>query len=258
MTRAVLCALLLMAHVTVASAADWKEEKGEHFIVYYAGKASFAAKIRYKAEQAYRTVTSDLGYTRSENFWQWDKRVKIYVYPDAETFRTATGEPAWSQGVANYTNKAISTFAESEGFVDGILPHEITHLVFRDFVGFKGEVPLWLDEGVAQWEEPAKRALAKKVARFLVERRKAYPLRELTSMDIRGSSDEETVHYFYMQSVSLVDFLVRRQGARSFTAFCRELRDGKALDDALKAAYPASLSDLDQVEKEWKKYALAN
>jgi hypothetical protein len=134
----------------------------------------------------------------------------------------------------------------------------MTHLIFRDFVGFKGEVPLWLDEGVAQWEEPAKRVYARQVAAYLVKENKAYSLAELTTMDIRGSKDEQAVHHFYMQSVSVVDFLVRTYGARTFTQFCRELRDGRTLAAALKAAYPESLSDLEKLEKAWGKYALSN
>lgn len=239
-----------------AGAVEWKEEKGDHFIVYYVSNVSLAKKIRRQAEVYYNRIASDLGYPRYSNFWQWDNRVKIYVYPTADEFQKETGKPSWSKGIANYSTKEILTYEWSEGFLESLLPHEITHLIFRDFVGFKGEVPLWLDEGVAQWEEPKKREMASQVAEFLIRNHKNYPLDMLTSVDIRNSQDEEAVHFFYMQSVSLVDYLIRKHGSQSFTVFCRRLKEGKSLNEALKAAYPNSIRNLDELEKRWKKHIL--
>ena len=234
-----------------ALAAEWKEEKGDHFIVYYGGDPAFAKEIKRSADLYYTRIAEDLGYARHSNFWQWDKRVKIYIYPTEAAFQQATGKPAWTKGLADYNAKTIITYAWSKGFTDALLPHEITHLIFRDFVGFKGEVPLWLDEGVAQWEEPKKREIARDVAVFLIKSGKNFPLEELTKMDVRESQDQEAIHYFYMQSVSLVDYLVKKHGPRQFTVFCRALRDGKSMDAALKAAFPNSLVSLKELEERW-------
>jgi hypothetical protein len=243
---------LLLFHLPSAFAAEeWKEEKGDHFIVYYKEDAAFAKDAERQAEVYYNRIADDLGYPRYSNFWQWDNRVKIYVHPTEEEFQHATGRPGWTKGVAYYDTKSIVTYAWSEGFLDALLPHEITHLIFRDFVGFKGEIPLWLDEGVAQWQETKKREAAREIAFYLVRSGKHYPLRELAGMDVRFSQDDETVQYFYMQSVSLVDYLIRKHGTSGFTVFCRALRDGKSLDAALKSAYPHSLPDLETLEARW-------
>ena len=69
---------------------------------------------------------------------------------------------------------------------------------------------------------------------------------------LMAPQDEDAVRYFYMQSVSLVDFMIRRHGAQSFTVFCRGLKDGKTLDAALKSAYPNSIGDLKELEEKWK------
>ena len=134
-------------------AFDWQELSGEHFIVYFLENKNFAQDTLDKAEVYYRNIAMELGYPRYSDFWTWDNRVKIYIYPDRKTYLQLTGEPAWSAGVASYDRKEIVSFAWSDNFLEFLLPHEITHLMFRDFVGFKGEVPLWLDEGVAQWAE---------------------------------------------------------------------------------------------------------
>ncbi len=237
-------------------ADDWQELKGDHFIIFHANNEKFSKEVLSASEKYYKKIAEDLGYARYSNFWQWDNRVKIYIYPTEADYLKATGEPAWSKGLAKYDEKEIITFAWNEEFTNALLPHELTHLIFRDFIGFQGEAPLWLDEGVAQWEEPAKRAIAQDVARYLLESGKAFTIRALTSMDIRGSKDEEKVKYFYMQSVTLIDFLVARYGASSFTEFCRQLRDGKSLEEALTFAYPTSIRSLDDLEKQWMKYVL--
>ena len=234
----------------------WTDEKGDHFIVYYQVNENFAHETLRNAETYYNRIAADLGYARYSNFWQWDNRVKIYIYPTLEEFQKATGQPAWSNGMAAYSKKEIHSFNASEGFMDGLLPHEITHLIFRDFVGIKGQIPLWLDEGVAQWEEPAKREMDKRYARYLVKVDKEFPLYDLTYKGINDASTEEQVQAFYLQSLSLVDFLVKTYGASSFTEFCRQLRDGKPFDDALRSAYPNFIQDMNDLEIKWRKYVM--
>ena len=241
-------------HSTLAS--EWKEEKGDHFIVYYVQDEVSAKKVVRKAEYCYNKIASDLGYSRYSNFWQWDNRVKIYLHTSVEDFQKATGQPVWSHGMASYLDKTIHSFEANEQFLNAILPHEIAHLIFRDFVGLEGQVPLWMDEGVAQWEEADKRDSAKKFVRELVSRENVFSIRFLTSMDIRKETNEKKVHLFYIQAVSLVDFLITKYGAARFTAFCRELRDGKPLDAALNSAYAGSIQGVEELDAKWKKHAL--
>ena len=255
---AAFCVLFFSRDRCLAENAEWQELKGDHFIVYYRMDEKFAKNTLRLSEVYYNQIASDLGYPRYSNFWQWDNRVKIYLHPTRDEFLRASGQAEWSNGMASYTRKEIETFTASDGFLDGILPHEITHLIFRDFVGFKGEVPLWLDEGVAQWEEPKKRALAKPVALNLFQNNRQIPLKELTGIRDLATKDEQSVYYFYMQSICLVDFLIRRYGAPAFTDFCRQLRDGKNLEEALSFAYPGSLDSLELLEAKWKKYVTEN
>ena len=240
----------------ISYAENWKEEKGDHFIVYYQGEEKFAKDVSRQSEVYYNQIASDIGYPRYSNFWQWDDRVKIYIYSSKAEFQKNTEQPEWSNGMADYTNKRIMTFTLSEGFLDGILPHEIAHLIFRDFVGFKGQVPLWIDEGVAQWEEPKKRAKARPIAYYLLQQQSVIPLADLTIMNNLSGKNENIVHAFYMQAVSLVDFLIKTYGAQSFTDFCRQLRDGKSLNEALRFTYSGSIKDIDELQAKWIKSIL--
>ena len=237
-------------------AEQWEELKGEHFIIYFEKDKKFAKQVLDKAESYYKEIADDLGYQRYSEFWLWERRCKIYLYPDHDSYIKATNRLNWSHGQADYTNKAVSGYMGSRLFLNAILPHELGHLIFRDFVGFKGEVPLWLDEGVAQWQERAKPRIVKNDAAKLLKAGKLIPLKTMMELDIRKVEDEELVRIFYEESASLVDFLIRKYGTGKFTVFCQQLRDGKTLEEALKSSYSPSIRTIEDFEREWKKQLL--
>ncbi len=231
----------------------WREIKGDHFIVYYTGDAGFPKDVLNDSEKYYDRIADDLGYSRYSNFWQWQNRVKIYVYPDRESYVRSGPHPEWSHGIANYFKKSIYTYKESDDFLISILPHEITHLMFRDYVGIENEnIPLWLDEGVAQWSEPKKRQLIKQVMKRIYSEGGIIPLSEFIRVNIMTEDKEEKVRDYYVQAMSLVDFLIGAYGSKRFINFCRNLRDGKNIEDSLKFAYPVSIRSLADLEKEWR------
>jgi len=238
----------------IARAQEWQKLKSEHFIIFYVDGKQFAKDVSRKSEKYYRRIASELGYQRYSGFWTWDNRVKIYIYPDRESFLAATDQPKWSEGVANFTKKEISSYAWSEGFLDALLPHEMAHLIFRDYVGFKGEVPLWIDEGVAQWMEPKKREIVKYAVKRLEEQGKLISLQKMMTLDVRRSGDSALVTNFYIQAMSLVSFLINKYSAARFTNFCRQLRDGKTIVDSLKFAYPTSIRSIEDLQEKWLKY----
>jgi len=240
--------------IQIVQAQEWQALKSEHFIVYYTDNAKFTKEVSRKAEIYYKRIASELGYQRYSGFWTWDNRVKIYIHPTRKSFLSATKQPEWSEGVANYFKKEISSYARSEGFLDALLPHEMTHLIFRDYVGFTGEIPLWLDEGGAQWMEPRKRELVKMAVTRIAEQGKLLPLKKMMTLDIRTNTDSEFVGAYYVQAVSLVSYLATKHGAIRFTNFCRQLRDGKTVEEALIFVYPITIRSIEELEKKWVKY----
>jgi hypothetical protein len=273
-------ALFLFCCISISYGQDWKQLENDHSIVYFLQDETFAHQVSDKAELYYKQIADDLGYARNSNFWTWDNRVKIYIYPDRDSYSKAANMPAWSEGMADYTHRQIICYAWHEGFLDGLLPHEMTHLIFRDFVGFKGQVPVWLDEGVAQWEEPLKREQVKAISKYLLNNGTLLCVEDMVNLDIRRVQSNSIVHIhsildkdqkrqflslnsddlvrtYYIEAVSLVEFLIKQYGADNFTEFCRKLRDGKSFDEALGFAYPQNITSVDDLEKEWLKYVVS-
>jgi hypothetical protein len=272
---------LVIGHFIFSSGAafaeGWKELGGDHFIVYYTGEDKFAKEVSDEAEDYYREIAIGIGYPRYSEFWTWAKRVKIYVYSDRESYLKASDMPEWSHGMADYDKKEIMSYLWSEMFTESILPHEIAHLIFRDFVGFKGTIPLWLDEGVAQWAEKKKRKALKEMAGDLYDKDRLLTVNDMMYLDIMRFKDAATVHFrptftkegkaatvildtdalistYYIVSVSIIDFLIDGYGSDRFAEFCRQLRDGKVVEEALRVAYPAKILDLSDLETRWRAY----
>jgi len=277
LTLSLIVILCFLNGVTACFAQDWQESGGEHFMVYFTQDKEFAQEVLNKAEAYYVQIASDLGYPRYSEFWTWEHRVKIYIYPDRQAYQQVSNQPGWSEGMADYRNKRIISYAHGEGFLDTLLPHEMAHLIFRDFVGFKGEVATWLDEGVAQWAEPFKRERVKAVSKYLLKNGRLFSVADVVNLDIRKVSGnnkvdihsirgedgkrtllslngQDVVDIFYVEAVSLVGFLIAHYGADSFTEFCRQLRDGKSLEEALSFAYSTRIGSIEDLESEWLRY----
>ncbi len=247
--------LLFISMDNLAIAQSWQELKGEHFKIYYVNNRQFAKKTLDKCEEYYEKIADDLGYPRYKKFWSWSKRVKIYIYPDYESYLDyikKKGYAHWAEGIANYKDMEIISYSKNRKFLDAVLPHEITHLLFRDYVG-RRNIPLWIDEGVAQWQEKYKRKYVKQKMKELLQYHKPIPIERLMMLNLNKIVNKKVIELFYVQSVSLIDFLVKTYGADNFISFCRQLRDGKDINEALKFSYPMSVRSVEELELKWLK-----
>jgi hypothetical protein len=232
----------------------WEETTSKHFIVRHRSDAAFAVTIAAAAERHYEAIARDLGYTRFGDYWLWEQRATIVLHPSVVAFAAATGAPVWARGKADHSVRTIHAVTGDGNLSESVLPHELAHLIFRQFVGFEGDIPLWLDEGVAQREESEGKLLARSRTRGLMARGRLASLAELT--DVRGADLGSRIpaEAFYPQAGSLVGFLVDVHGSERFTKFCRQLRDGRALEDALRFTYPETLRTMQDLERGWKAY----
>lgn len=238
-----------------AKAESWRVYKTTHFLVYYQeAQASSLMDIGARSEEYYNRIADDLGFTRF-NFWLWDNRAKIYIYDNSELYQRTTGQPKWSQGVASPDYKTIQAVAGDRDFLETTLPHEIGHIIFREFVGFGNPaIPLWLDEGVASYQQKKRYVNAGAALRQAIAENKFMGLAQLFQFQLYAHNEgaDEKVRLFYLEAFSLVDYLMRNFGRDNFVYFCQNLRDKKDFQRALSAAY--NFSNLKELEKGWLGY----
>jgi hypothetical protein len=248
-----LLVILISYNVVHATEDDWKKASSTHFLVYYKNAPEdFIKQLIDKSEDYYNKIAQDLGFTRF-NFWLWENRAKIYIHDNPQEFQSATGQPAWSAGCAEVNTKIIHSFPYAQGFTETILPHEMGHIVFREFVGFDNpSIPLWLDEGVAAYEEHSRYISADIITREAIRTGKFINLVRLSSISQNKLQENNLVKLFYSEAVSLVDFLIKEFGRDKFVYFCQNLRDKKDLERAISASYP--FSNIQELDEGWQKY----
>lgn len=238
----------------VAGAQDeWRQSNSEHFNIYYKKfDRDFLSQLKQRSETLYRVITDDLGYRRF-NFWTWDNRAGIYIYNDKEDFLKSTGYSEWANGVSHPMIKKIeSYYGAADNFFDTVLPHELGHLMLREFVGGEADIPLWFDEGVASRAESGSSEYSGKAVKQAINDKSFIPLGRLSAIDIRNEKGQKLVQLFYAESFAAVDFLIRRYSRDRFMSLCRDLRDGKSFSEALYRNYYRKT--LDDLNVEFKEY----
>ena len=212
---------LWSASCTLASKPAWNEEKSEHFIVYYRNAPlKYVKNIIKQSEKYYDSITEEMGFTRYEGFWTWDSRAKIYLFNDKKGYSKASGRSEWSAAHVDVISREIFCYLDMENLLDIILPHELGHIVFREFIGFERKLPLWLDEGVVSFLEKRKRNERLKITKGLVKTRSFMSLEDLE----RGRRGFVTMPgIFYAEAASIIEFLVEVYGRDKFLELCKKL-----------------------------------
>jgi len=246
--------LVMIELCACAQSSEYKELRSDHFVFLYAPQAELVVyKIKDDAEYLYRKIVQEFGITRAA-LWSWSNRAQIVIAKDKDAYMKAFGCPDWSGACVNYYNRIIYTFPNQNNF-PRILSHELTHIMFREYVGM-GRLPLWLDEGMAQYIE-YRDTLNEQSATSLMKQ--LIPgNRYLKFSDMNGiyALDNTTdVGLFYTQSFCMVYFLIKRFSREDFSEFLSYLKDGNSLDEALRKAFNG-INNMGQFEESWRKFYL--
>lgn len=244
---------LLASWQAMAGKDVWNEYKASHFLIYYKSiPMDFVKEVESSAELHYRGIAKWLGFYR-ETGWGLKNRAKIYIYDDAKDYASGAMQFQWSHGVAFAAQKTIRTFPSAHGFFDSTLPHEMTHIILREYIGMEPKVPLWFEEGVAMYQEKAKRFGAHRIVQMAVEKGEFIPLKELTDVQLYNGPSDRLLELFYAESASVVYFLINELGEFKFVRFCRALKQGETFMRALQDVY-VRFKDLDDLNKAWLNY----
>jgi len=130
--------------------------------------------------------------------------------------------------------------------VDVTIAHELTHVVVHLATDNPyAEIPAWLDEGLAMYNEGKLRSGNAQALKEGIRRNKLLSIRSLTSMT--GNPDE--INLFYGEVYSVVDFLLKTYGKEKMSELLKVFKEGSLTDDALMKVYGF---DQDQLEAQWR------
>ena len=84
---------------------------------------------------------------------------------------------------------------------------------------------------------------------FYLKDGKGYSIKNLSTTNVYNIRNRFAVELFYVQAASVVEFLITEYGPDSFIFFCRQLRDGKNIEEALPFSYPTQMRTVQEMEE---------
>jgi hypothetical protein len=222
----------------------WKTSSGGDLnLHWYNGGSSFGSELHDSAVKSLGDLATATGL-------QLDATTDLYIYANTQDMRDAVlYEPGWTGGLA-YPDHNIVIIGIAPDQIDWgkrTEAHELTHVLVGHLTfSCLGDVPTWLNEGLAVYGEGGPEqngvtqfndALAKDT------------LISVRSLSGGFSEDPGKADLSYSESYNLVNFLVKQYGQDKMTELLKMLRDGSTVDEALKAIYSF---DIEGFEDAWR------
>ncbi len=217
-----------------------KSQTSLHFEVKAYG-SDRAKAVSDLAEECYSRIMRDTGLYS----FLPGGAYPIVLYADHAEFQRKTGLPPWSAGAA--VGNSITSFDGAH--LPGVLSHEMTHLIFNEHMGSRHADLRWINEGLAVFEEVE--SLPASARRGFAEGgRMPLPFSQMVSL-APLSEEGRSVNAWYAQVGSVVRFMIERGGRVGFSQFLSALRDGRPIDEAVRAGFPGLWGDFSALEKAW-------
>jgi hypothetical protein len=223
---------------------DWQTvTSGLINLHWYSGDQAFAEDLLQAAITGLARLQNDAGL-------QPDKPIHLYIYANTDDMKEAIlYEPSWTGGLA-YAVHDIVIIGISERDLEwgrDTIAHELTHVLVGHLTfSCLGDVPTWLNEGLAVYSEGE---LDSNAEIQLNEAIKTDQLLSVRSLSGGFSEVPSRAYLSYSQSYSIVKFLIETYGQDKMNSLLITLRDGTTVDDALLEVYGF---DIDGLENAWR------
>lgn len=227
-----------------------QELQSLHFLVKGYG-VSQTRSYSDQVEQLYTRIMTDTG------LYSFKPRglYRVVVYGTPDEFRKKTGQPDWSSGVA--VGNAIYTYVSPR--MEGVLAHEMTHLVWYEYMGRVNQDHRWVNEGLAVYQEAKSLGSQGQTDLFAVLRGnlRATPLAMDSMIRLVPATERAyEVSLWYAQAESMTRFMIERGGRIGYSQFLGALKDGKSFDSAVESGFPGQWRTLADLETAWKRSLL--
>jgi hypothetical protein len=206
---------------------------------WYEGDTAFATTL---AKAAY----NGLLFNETQSGLKADAPIDIYIYAGTDDLKEAIlYEPSWTGGQA-FPEQNIVILGISENDLEwgeDAIVHELTHVLVGHLTfSCLGDVPTWLNEGLAVYSEGG---LDEYSQRQLEDAIRDDTLLTVRSLSAGFSEVADKAYLSYSQSYSIVKYLIETHGQEKMTALLVALRDGNTVDDALADVYGFTIEGLE-------------
>lgn len=224
---------------------EWRSlSEGMVTLYWYHGDEEFASELMGATQSALTRLADNTGA-------ELENPVRLYIYDDSAALRGALiFTQDWTGGVAftRYGVVAIGIGTSQSDLTWGkrVIAHELTHLVVHQ-VTFNpyGDIPTWLDEGLAMNAEGEPSTSFTNVFNEALANDTLISVRSLAS----PFSAYASISYLaYAESYQIVNYLLREYGRDKMQALLQTFTRGSGYDEALESVYGF---DMDGLNIEW-------
>jgi hypothetical protein len=222
----------------------WKTlTEGDINFHWYGGDDAFARDLLSAAQNG-------LTFNETQSGLTTDEPIDLYIYANTTDMQDAMlYEPSWTGGRA-YPDQNIVVIGIAPDELDwgrDTIVHELTHVLVGHLTfSCLGDVPTWLNEGLAVYSEGELDTYSQNQ---LDDAIKDDTLLTLRSLSVGFSEVPDKAYLSYSQSYSVVKHLIETHGQDNMTSLLTLLRDGTTTDGALQQIYGFNIEGL---ENEWR------
>jgi Peptidase MA superfamily len=181
-----------------------------------------------------------------------ERKPKVFIYTSSDELKDAVlFEQEWTGALA-YPSYNIILSAVNTSILDwakDALPHEIAHLLVGEAVfGPFGDIPTWLDEGLAEYTSIK---MPDYLQSALNTAKNNGTLISISSLSGSFPTSGSGAYLAYAESSSIVAFLIEQYSWEKMRLLLATFKDGATYDNALMSVYSF---DVNGLETRWKKY----
>ncbi len=209
-------------------------EDTDHCAIYYPeGEQTSASFIGIVVEDSLERVSTDLGYRPQD-------KIKVFVYPDLETFHKAIQLPGAPETVIAVGYEGGIQMVTARLIPAAILDKTIIHELAHALQGLANpDAPFWMVEGVALFESGMAEGVRERV-RQDIQVNKIPSLASLQTLDAEGFEQAGGYAYGY----TVVEYSVLTYGKEILKAWVKTPRDYEQVFGVSAETF----------EQDWKKY----
>ena len=228
---------------------EWKYIETTHFDIYYYDDAKELAEFTaINGETALKSIEKTLNYTLA-------KRIPIIIYNSKNEFQQTNIIDAYlPEGIGGvtelYKNRVVLPFLGNLAQFKHVIHHELSHAVLNDMfyggniqtalnTGNVTEIPLWMNEGFAEWESIG--GIDPNTDMFMRDVVLSENLVELRRLD---------GYYAYRGGQSFYWYVADKYGEQRVGELINRLRVTGNVDFAFKSTFQ---ENLEEFSEEWQK-----
>jgi len=216
---------------------NFSEREGTHFVLRYEGRQTgftFASELLSDLERQYGELQRDLGFSS-------DLTITVIVYTEQQFF-DVTKAPSWADGLNDGKIRLpVHDLSSVTPQLEAVLRHEMAHSFVHSAT--HGHCPTWLNEGIAQMEEPRSSSAFAGPLANLYHDGKQVPLRNLEGSFMRFPPAQAQLAY--AESLAATEYLRSNYGMRALRRMLELLNEGETPEAALNHAVQADYASFE-------------